>query len=89
MRLPRRSQPQKAEAYRVEVTEKAKREADRFRKMAAETAGDRTGRELTVKRLLLETMEGMLPRLKTGVPYATTVFRDTTREAIEDQAGKQ
>lgn len=49
-----------AEGYAEETTLKAQGEADRFRKMAAELADSR---ELTVKRLILETMEEVLPRL--------------------------
>jgi len=45
----------------AEVTEKARGEADRFHRMLAELAG---GRELTMRRLVLETMEEVLPRLK-------------------------
>jgi len=50
-----------AEAYREEVLARARGDAQRFKDMAAELAGDR--RELTQRRLILETMERVLPRL--------------------------
>ncbi len=50
-----------AEGTAAETTEKARGEADRFERMLAELA---TGRELTIRRLVLETMEEVLPRLK-------------------------
>jgi membrane protease subunit HflK len=50
-----------AEAYRDETTEKARGDAERFTEMAAELSTDRP---LTMKRLILETMERVLPRLK-------------------------
>lgn len=53
-----------AEAYSAEVVEKARGEADRFRRIAAECARNR---ELTARRLILETMEEVLPRLSVVV----------------------
>lgn len=50
-----------AEGYADEVVKKAQGDSERFTKMAAELAN---GRSLTVKRLILETMEEVLPRLK-------------------------
>lgn len=50
-----------AEAYAEEVVKKAQGEADRFSQMAVEL---HAGRELTMKRLTLETLEEVLPRLK-------------------------
>jgi len=50
-----------AEGAAAEVQEKARGEADRFERMLAELAG---GRELTVRRLMLETFEEILPRMK-------------------------
>ncbi len=52
---------QKAQGYAHQITALAAGDADRFSAMAAEL--DR-GRELTFKRLILETMEQVLPRLK-------------------------
>ena len=49
-----------ADAYREEVVRKAQGEADRFLKMAAAQS---SSRELTATRLILETMEEVLPRL--------------------------
>lgn len=49
-----------AEAYGDEVTEKARGDAERFRRVAAQLG---SGRELTVKRLVIEAMEDILPRL--------------------------
>ena len=50
-----------AEAYREEVIEMAGGDAQRFEKIAAQLADNR---QLTFKRLILETMERVLPRLK-------------------------
>jgi membrane protease subunit HflK len=50
-----------AEAYRDAVVQKARGDAESFSKIAAEVSDDR---QLTVKRLILETMERVLPRLK-------------------------
>jgi membrane protease subunit HflK len=50
-----------AEGAAATVTDAARGEADRFDRMLAELA---TGRELTIRRLVLETMEEVLPRLK-------------------------
>ena len=50
-----------AEAYGEEVVQKARGETDRFNKMAEQLGNHR---ELTFKRLILETMEEVLPRLK-------------------------
>jgi len=49
-----------AEGYAEEVVQKARGEAQRFLREAAEL---RTSRELTLTRLILETMEEVLPRL--------------------------
>jgi membrane protease subunit HflK len=50
-----------AEGYADEVVKTAQGQAERFTKMAAELASNR---ELTTRRLILETMERVLPRLK-------------------------
>lgn len=50
-----------AEGDAAAVTRRAQGEADRFEMILAELAA---GRELTVKRLILETMEEVLPRLR-------------------------
>jgi len=50
-----------AEGFAAETTQKAQGDADRFTKVAAELA---SARELTVRRLILETMEEVLPRMK-------------------------
>ncbi|HID78523.1 MAG TPA: FtsH protease activity modulator HflK [Planctomycetaceae bacterium] len=50
-----------AEAYARQVVEKARGDADRF---IREVAQLRYGRQLTVRRLILETAEEVLPRLK-------------------------
>ena len=50
-----------AEGAASETTEKARGEAHRFNRMLAQLAA---GRELTIRRLVLETMEEVLPRLK-------------------------
>jgi membrane protease subunit HflK len=50
-----------AEAYRDAVVQKAEGDAESFAAVAAEVSGNRP---LTVKRLILETMEKVLPRLK-------------------------
>lgn len=50
-----------AEGAAAETTEKARGEAARFDAMLAELAA---GRQLTVRRLVLETLEEVLPRLK-------------------------
>lgn len=50
-----------AEAYQDAVVQKAQGDAESFAKIAAEVSGNR---RLTVKRLILETMEKVLPRLK-------------------------
>jgi membrane protease subunit HflK len=49
-----------AEGYAAEVVERATGDADRFRRMAGELS---SGRELTIRRLILETLEEVLPRL--------------------------
>lgn len=49
-----------AEGFRDEVMAKARGDAERFARVAAQLG---TGRELTIKRLILETMEEVLPRL--------------------------
>ena len=61
-----------AGGYASEVTSKARGEADRFSRMAAELA---QGRALTARRLILETLEEVLPRLK--------------KIMLDPQAGKQ
>ena len=50
-----------AEGFSTEVVRKAEGDAERFTKIAAQLRQDR---ELTAKRLILETMEDVLPRLK-------------------------
>jgi membrane protease subunit HflK len=50
-----------AEGFRDELVERARGDAARFEKMAREFSGDR---RLTAKRLTLETLEKVLPRLK-------------------------
>jgi membrane protease subunit HflK len=50
-----------AEAYGDEVVQRARGDAERFAKMAQELSQNR---HLTTKRLTLETMEKVLPRLK-------------------------
>ncbi len=50
-----------AEAYSQEVVQRAIGEAERFAKMQAEL---RDHRQLTARRLIIETMEEVLPRLK-------------------------
>jgi membrane protease subunit HflK len=50
-----------AEGTAAETTEKARGEADRFKRMLAQLS---VGRELTIRRLVLETMEEVMPRLK-------------------------
>ena len=50
-----------AKAFAVTVTQKAKGDADAFNSIVAQLSLDR---QLTVKRLILETMEEVLPRLK-------------------------
>ena len=50
-----------AEGYQTEVVQRAHGDADRFTQMAAELG---SGRELTIRRLVLETLEEVLPRLK-------------------------
>jgi membrane protease subunit HflK len=59
-----------AEAYRDQVTKIARGDAESFSNMAAQLAENR---RLTVKRLILESMEKVLPRLKKVV--------------LDDQAG--
>jgi len=49
-----------AEAYREEIVRRAEGEAERFVRVAAELSNNR---QLTVRRLILETMEEVLPRL--------------------------
>ena len=50
-----------AAGYAFQATEKARGEAERFTKVAAQLDA---GRELTVRRLILETMEEVLPRMR-------------------------
>ena len=61
-----------AEGSAAETVEKARGEADRFDRIVAQLA---SGREVTVRRLILETLEEVLPRLKKIV--------------LDDQARKQ
>jgi membrane protease subunit HflK len=49
-----------AQGYAEQVVKQARGEADRFRKEVAQL---KVGRELTVRRLIVETMEEVLPRL--------------------------
>jgi membrane protease subunit HflK len=49
-----------AEAYAQQIVSQAKGDADRFLKEAAQLA---EGRDLTIRRLILETMEEVMPRL--------------------------
>ena len=57
-----------AEAFSSEVTLMATGDADRFKAVAAELTGNRA---LTTRRLILETMEVVLPRMKKIVLDAT------------------
>ncbi len=50
-----------AEGSATEMRERARGEADRFDRMATQLA---SGRDVTVRRLVLETLEEVLPRLK-------------------------
>jgi membrane protease subunit HflK len=50
-----------SEGAAAEVTEKARGEADRFDRMLGQLTA---GRQLTVRRLVLETLEEVLPRMK-------------------------
>jgi membrane protease subunit HflK len=50
-----------AQGSAVETVERARGEADRFDRMAAQLA---SGRKVTAERLILETLEEVLPRLK-------------------------
>jgi membrane protease subunit HflK len=50
-----------ADGYYDQTVQQARGEARRFAKMAAEATGP--GRRLTAVRLILETMEEVLPRL--------------------------
>jgi membrane protease subunit HflK len=50
-----------AEGTAAETVERARGEADRFDRMVAQLG---SGREVTVRRLILETLEEILPRLK-------------------------
>ncbi len=52
---------QDAAASAYQVTEKARGDAERFIKIATQLA---SGRELTLRRMILETMEEVLPRLR-------------------------
>jgi len=63
-----------AEAHRARSTQTARGDAKRFHKVAAAVAHDR---ELTTKRLVLETMEQVLPRLK------KVVLDGKTRQALD------
>ncbi|MBI4578260.1 MAG: FtsH protease activity modulator HflK [Planctomycetes bacterium] len=70
-----------AEAAREEFIRKARGDADRFRKMAAEASD---ARELTMRRLILETMEEVLPRLK-KIVVGADAGRDLDLGLIESQ----
>jgi modulator of FtsH protease HflK len=61
-----------AEGYKVQVVKQSRGEADRFNNMVAKLS---RGRALTVKRLVLETLEEVLPRVKKVV--------------LDQRAGKQ
>ncbi len=61
-----------AEGYALEAAAKARGEADRFQSVVAQLG---TGRQVTIDRLILETLEEVMPRLKKIV--------------LDDQAGKQ
>jgi membrane protease subunit HflK len=50
-----------AEGYAQEVVEKARGDATRFKRVVEQLA---EGRDLTLKRLILETMERVLPRIR-------------------------
>jgi membrane protease subunit HflK len=50
-----------AEGFAAETTQKAQGDADRFTRVAAQLS---LARELTVRRLILETLEEVLPRMK-------------------------
>lgn len=63
-----------AQAYHDEVIEKARGDADRFVKMAAEVSAHRS---VTYLRLLLETLEEVLPRLK------KVVLHEQARQALD------
>ena len=52
---------QEAAAHAAQLTEKARGEAERFTQVAARLA---TGRDLTLRRLMLQTMDEVLPRLR-------------------------
>ena len=61
-----------AQGSAAETVEKARGEADRFARIVAQLA---SGREVTVERLILETLEEVLPRMK--------------KIMLDDQARKQ
>ena len=50
-----------AEGYAAETVERARGEADRFERVVAQLG---TGRDVTIERLILETLEEVLPRIK-------------------------
>jgi membrane protease subunit HflK len=50
-----------AEGYAAEIAQQARGETDRFRRVIAELG---RGRELAARRLILETLEEVMPRLK-------------------------
>jgi len=52
---------QDAAGFAYRVTEKARGDAERFLKIASQLA---SGRELTLRRMVLEAMEQVLPRLR-------------------------
>ena len=52
---------QDAAGFAYQATEKARGDAERFTKIAAQLT---SGRELTLRRMILETMEEVLPRLR-------------------------
>jgi len=63
-----------AEGSAAETVERARGEADRFDRIVAQLA---SGREVTMQRLILETLEEVLPRLK------KIVLDDQTRKQID------
>ena len=63
-----------AEGSAAEAVERARGEADRFDRMVAQLG---SGREVTVQRLILETLEEVLPRMK------KIVLDDQTRKQID------
>jgi len=76
-----------AEAFSSEVIRKAQGEAERFTKIASRLSDSR---KLTAKRLILETMEVVLPRLKKVVIDGDAGRRlDLGLIEIDEQRGRQ